>query len=163
MINEDILKKITYDLISSLKNNKLTLEIAKELLENAEKKAIEINVPVVISIVDEAGHLVAQHRMDDSLLISTSLALGKAYTSVALKMTTEKLSELTLPGKPLYGLETAGDKKLCIIGGGIPIIINGNLIGAIGVSGGSIQEDILIAEYSLLSLDKFLQKYRNRL
>lgn len=158
MINKDILKKITYNLVSSLKNNKLTLEIAKELLENAEKKAIEINVPVVIAIVDEGGNLVAQHRMDNSLLISISLALGKAYTSIALKMTTEKLSEITLPGKPLYGLESLIDKNICIIGGGIPIIIKGNLIGAIGVSGGTVQEDILIAEYSLLSLDKFLQK-----
>ena len=158
MINEDILKKITYNLVSSLKNNKLTLEIAKELLENAEKKATEINVPVVISIVDEGGNLVAQHRMDNSLLISISLALCKAYTSIALKMTTEKLSKLTLPGKSLYGLESSGDKKLCIIGGGIPILINGNLIGAIGVSGGTVEEDILIAEYSILSLHKFIQK-----
>jgi uncharacterized protein GlcG (DUF336 family) len=158
MINDAILKRITYDLVSSLKNNKLTLEIAKELLESAEKKAIEINVPVVIAIVDEGGNLVAQHRMDNSLLVSISLALSKAYTSIALKMTTEKLSKITLPGKPLYGLESLGDKKICIIGGGIPIIINGNLIGSIGVSGGTVEEDILIAEYSLLSLDKFLQK-----
>lgn len=155
MINEDILKKITYNLVSSLKSNKLTLEIAKSLLDNAEKKATEINVPVVIAIVDEGGNLVAQHRMDDSLLISISLALSKAYTSISLKMTTEKLSEITLPGKPLYGLENSSDKKICIIGGGIPIINNGNLIGAIGVSGGTVEEDILIAEYSLLSLDNF--------
>lgn len=155
MINEDMIKKITYDLISSLKNNKLTLDMAKKLLEESEKTAKKINVPVVIAIVDEGGNLVAQHRMDNSLLVSISLALSKAYTSIALKMTTEKLSTLTLPGTPLYGLENSVDNRLCSIGGGIPIIMNGDLIGAIGVSGGTVEEDILIANSSLLVLDKF--------
>lgn len=155
MINEDIIKKITYDLISSLKNNKLTLDMAKKLLEEAEKTAKEINVPVVIAIVDEGGNLVAQHRMDNSLLVSISLALSKAYTSIALKMTTEKLSTITLPGNPLYGLENSVDNRLCSIGGGIPIIMNGYLLGAIGVSGGTVEDDILIAKSSLLVLDQF--------
>lgn len=147
MINEDMVKKITSDLVSSLKPNKLTLDIAKKLLDKAENKAKEINVPVVIALVDEGGNLIAQHKMDDALLISVSLSLKKAYTSVATKMSTENLSELILPGKPLYTLENI--KNISAVGGGFPIIINGNIIGAIGVSGGSVEEDILIAKSAL--------------
>lgn len=147
MINEDMVKKITSDLVSSLKPNKLTLDIAKKLLDKAENKAKEINVPVVIALVDDGGNLIAQHKMDDALLISVSLSLNKAYTSVATKMSTENLSELILPGKPLYTLENI--KNITAVGGGIPIIINGNIIGAIGVSGGSVEEDILIAKSAL--------------
>ncbi|MNO71475.1 hypothetical protein D3C76_623930 [compost metagenome] len=147
MINEDMVKKITSDLVSSLKPNKLTLDIAKKLLDKAENKAKEINIPVVIAIVDDGGNLIAQHKMDDALLISVSLSLNKAYTSVATKMSTENLSELILPGKPLYTLENI--KNITAVGGGIPIIINGNIIGAIGVSGGSVEEDILIAKSAL--------------
>lgn len=147
MINEDMVKKITSDLVSSLKPNKLTLDIAKKLLDKAENKAKETNIPVVIAIVDEGGNLIAQHKMDDALLISVSLSLNKAYTSVATKMSTENLSELILPGKPLYTLENI--KNITAVGGGIPIIINGNIIGAIGVSGGSVEEDILIAKSAL--------------
>lgn len=147
MINEDMVKKITCDLVSSLKPNKLTLDIAKKLLEKAESKAKEINVPVVIALVDEGGNLIAQHKMDDALLISVSLSLNKAYTSVATKMSTENLSELILPGKPLYTLENI--KNITAVGGGIPIIISGSIVGAIGVSGGSVEEDILIAKTAL--------------
>lgn len=147
MINEDMVKKITSDLVNSLKPNKLTLDIAKKLLDKAENKAKEINIPVVIAIVDEGGNLIAQHKMDDALLISVSLSLNKAYTSVATKMSTENLSELILPGKPLYTLENI--KNITAVGGGIPIIIGEHIVGAIGVSGGSVEEDILIAKTAL--------------
>ena len=147
MINEDMVKKITSDLVSSLKANKLTLDIAKKLLDKAENKAKEINIPVVIAIVDEGGNLIAQHKMDDALLISVSLSLNKAYTSVATKMSTENLSKLILPGKPLYTLQNI--KNITAVGGGIPIIISGRIVGAIGVSGGSVEEDILIAKTAL--------------
>ncbi len=147
MINEDMVKKITSDLVNSLKPNKLTLDIAKKLLDKAENKAKEINIPVVIAIVDEGGNLIAQHKMDDSLLVSVSLSLNKAYTAVALKMRTEKLSDFILPGKPLYTLENI--KNITAVGGGIPIIIAGKIVGAIGVSGGSVEEDIIIAEAAL--------------
>lgn len=149
MIDEEVIRKITHDLINSLDTNKITLNIAKEILEKAEKKAEEISVPVVIAIVDDGGNLIAQHRMDDSILISIIAAFNKAYTAIALKMSTEKLSDLVLPGKPFYGLENIGNGKLCVLGGGIPIINKGKFIGAIGVSGGSVDQDILIAQTAL--------------
>lgn len=149
MINEEIINKITRNLMNSLENNKLTLKMAKEIIEKAEQKAEEINVSVVITMVDDSGNLVAQHKMDDSILISTSVSFSKAYTAIALKMPTEKLYNLVLPGKAFYGLENMDGGKLCVLGGGIPVMKNERFIGAIGVSGGSIEQDIIIAQAAL--------------
>lgn len=149
MNNDDIVNKIAETLITSLSNNTLTLKTAKEIIARAEQKAEEINIPVVITIVDEGGNLVAVHRMDDSLLISISASLNKAYTAIALKMPTEKLYDLVLPGKPFYGLESIESGKICVFGGGIPIEKNGRFIGAVGVSGGTIEQDISIAKAAL--------------
>ena len=149
MIDEDMAKKITENLITSLKSNALTLKMAKKILEQAEEKAEEIKVAAVIAIVDEGGNLIAQHRMDDSMLISISAAFSKAYTAIALKMSTEKLYDLVLPGKPFYGLESIESGKICVFGGGIPIVKNGRFIGSIGVSGGTTEQDILIATSAL--------------
>jgi len=149
MIDEDMAKKITENLITSLKSNALTLKMAKKILEQAEEKAEEIKVAAVIAIVDEGGNLIAQHRMDDSMLISISAAFSKAYTAIALKMSTEKLYDLVLPGKPFYGLESIESGKICVFGGGIPIVKNGRFIGAVGVSGGTTEQDILIAKSAL--------------
>ena len=70
------------------------------------KKLKKLKVAAVIVIVDEGGNLIAAHRMNDSMLISISASLNKAYTAIALKMSTEKLYDLVLPGKPFYGLES---------------------------------------------------------
>jgi uncharacterized protein GlcG (DUF336 family) len=149
MTDEDIVTKITENLITSLRGNALTLNTAKEIITKAEKKAEEIKIAAVITVVDEGGNLVATHRMDDSMLISISASFNKAYTAIALKMSTEKLYDLVLPGKPFYGLDSIESGKICVFGGGIPIEQNGRYIGAIGVSGGTIEQDILIAEYGL--------------
>jgi uncharacterized protein GlcG (DUF336 family) len=149
MIDEDMINKITENLIASLKSNSLNLKMAKEIIEKAEGKAEEIKVAAVVTIVDEGGNLIATHRMDDSMLISISASFNKAYTAIALKMSTEKLYDLVLPGKPFYGLESIESGKICVFGGGIPIIKNGRFIGAIGVSGGTTEQDILIANYAL--------------
>ena len=149
MIDEDMAKKITENLIISLKSNAITLKMAKKILEQAEEKAEEIKVAAVIAIVDEGGNLIAQHRMDDSMLISISAAFSKAYTAIALKMSTEKLYDLVLPGKPFYGLESIESGKICVFCGGIPIVKNGRFIGAVGVSGGTTEQDILISKSAL--------------
>ncbi|GAA0071454.1 hypothetical protein UT300003_29780 [Clostridium sardiniense] len=149
MIDNDIAHKITENIITSLKDNTITLNKAKEILNKAEAKAKEINISVTIAIVDEGGNLIAQHKMDNALLISITAALNKAYTAIALKMDTEKVHELILPSGPFYGLENIHPGKLCTLGGGIPIINHGKFIGAIGVSGGSIDEDVLIAKTAL--------------
>jgi ATP:cob(I)alamin adenosyltransferase len=125
------------------------LEKAKQMIDAAEVKAREIGVPMVIAVVDEGGNLVAQHRMNQALLASISIALDKAYTAVALKMPTSKAAALSVPGQPLFGLNTANSGRLIIFGGGIPIQTDGKIVGAIGVSGGSVEEDCLVAQAGL--------------
>lgn len=125
------------------------LEKAKKMIAAAEKKAIEINVPMVIAVVDVGGNLVAQERMDNALLASVSIAFNKAYTAVALKMSTDQVAAVAQPGQSLYGINTTDNCRIVIFGGGFPIWDNGVLVGAIGVSGGSVDEDMTVAKAGL--------------
>lgn len=130
----------------------MTLELANTLVASAMRKAEEINVPVVISVVDEGGNLVHLSRMQGAHIGSIDISMNKAYTSMALKLTTETLGELCQPGQPLYGIQNTNDGRIVVFGGGIPVYIKGKLIGAIGVSGGSVKEDILIAGEAIKNL-----------
>ena len=125
---------------------------AKRMIAAAEQKAQELGVPMVIAVVDIGGNLVAQHRMDGALLASISLALDKAYTAVALKMSTDQVAVAVSPGQPLCGLNTANGGRFIIFGGGFPIVENGTIIGGFGVSGGSVDQDMMVAKAGLGSL-----------
>lgn len=133
--------------------SQMTLTIAKKLISAAEKEAENINVPMVISIVDEAGNFVACHRMDDALLVSVDIAQNKAWTSVALKMSTENLSKATGDGKELFGINTTNNGRVVIFGGGIPLIVKDQIVGAVGVSGGSVENDIQVAEAAVKAME----------
>lgn len=125
------------------------LSKAKIMIEAAEQKALEIGVPMVIAVVDMGGNLVAQHRMDGSLLASISISLDKAYTAVALKMPTNEAAAVAGPGQSLFGLNTTNGGRLVVFGGGFPIAQNGIMVGGIGVSGGSVEEDMAVAKAGL--------------
>lgn len=133
----------------------LTLAKAKDLLNEAEVEADRIGVPMVVAAVDGAGDLVALHRMDGALPASIDLAPKKARTAARLRMTTEALSRLVQPGAPLYGL--ASDPGLCCFGGGVPLEASGETVGALGVSGGSVEEDQLVAGKSRDVWDSLFQ------
>lgn len=120
----------------------MSLDIALRLTDAARRKAEEIGVPMVIAVVDAGGNPVAQHRMDDALLVSVSISLNKAYTAVALKMPTHELAPLAQPEKPLFGIHNADGGRIIIFGGGFPLKADGAIIGGIGVSGGSVEQDI---------------------
>lgn len=134
--------------IEDNKSIELNLQTAKKLAEFAEEKAKEIKVPIVISIVDDGGNIILIHRMENSLLASIDLSLNKAYTAVSLKMPTDKLKDLCKPGEELYGIQHTNN-RFVIFGGGIPFIYKGKVVGAIGISGGSVEEDICVCEYAL--------------
>ena len=125
------------------------LSKAKIMLEAAERKAQEIGVPMVIAVVDMGGNLVAQHRMNGSLLASVSISLDKAYTAAALKMPTHEAAALAVPGQSLFGLNTTNGGRLVVFGGGFPILEGEAIIGGLGVSGGSVDEDMLVATAGL--------------
>ena len=127
----------------------MLLETAKRMVEAAELKAIEINVPMVIAVCDMGGNLVLLHRMEDSLLASLEIAQNKAYTAVALRMPSATVKELAKEGEELQGIAVGHAGKLVYFGGGFPIVKDGKQIGGIGVSGGSVAEDSAVAQAGL--------------
>lgn len=133
--------------------SQITLELAKKMMENAEKEANKIGVPMVISILDEGGNFVACHRMDDALLVSVDISQNKAWTSVALKMPTADLAQIAGPGQELYGINTTNNGRVVVFGGGIPLRKNDGILGAVGVSGGSVEQDIRVAQAAVKVFD----------
>ena len=126
----------------------MTLDMALALSEAVRKKASEIGVKAVVAVSNRGANPVLVQCMDDSYIASYDIALNKAYTSVALKMPTCRLSELAKPGSSLYGIQFTNQGKIVIFGGGEPLCNReGEIIGAIGVSGGSESEDTALAAY----------------
>lgn len=129
------------------KQHKMTLELAKSLIEKVEHKAKEVGVNAVIAVSDQAGRIVAVHCMDDAYIASYDIAVNKTFTSAGLKMSTAKLAKLASPGQPLYGIQHTNEGKIVIFGGGEPLEVDGKIIGALGVSGGTAQQDTDLAAY----------------
>lgn len=127
----------------------LTLELAYKMAKAAEKKAEEIGIPIVFSVVDAGGNTLLLHRMDGALLVSVDLAPNKAYTAVALKMPTHELVPAIQPGGELYGIQVSNQGRIVTFGGGYPLTSKNSIIGGIGVSGGSVEEDMIIATEAL--------------
>jgi uncharacterized protein GlcG (DUF336 family) len=123
----------------------LTLDVAKRLVAAAEEEAASIGVPMCIAVMDEGANLVSFHRMDDALLASVDIAQNKAYTSVSLEMETETVATVAQPGESLYGIGGTNDGRIVTFGGGIPVVADGDVVGAVGVSGGSVDEDVTVA------------------
>jgi uncharacterized protein GlcG (DUF336 family) len=124
----------------------VTLRAAHIVIHAARMKADEIGVPMNIAVVDEGNNLVAFDRMDGAWLGSIDIAQNKAYTARAFDMETRRLAPLVQPGQPLYGIEASNDGRLIVFAGGIPLEHRGRVVGAIGVSGGSVEEDQEVAE-----------------
>ncbi|RHT57696.1 heme-binding protein [Clostridium sp. AM29-11AC] len=124
----------------------MTLGTAKMLIEQGEKEAEAIGVPMVISVVDEGGNLTALHRMDSSLLASLCVSQSKAFTALALRAPTGEAAKTILPGQPLYGLQNTHPGQFCLFGGGFPLMSCGCCIGAVGVSGGTTEQDTAVGE-----------------
>lgn len=130
----------------------LTLEDARRIIAAAERKAIELKLPYNIAVVDAGGALVAHVRMDGAWLGSVDIAIDKAWTARAFDMTTEDLAQLTQSGRQGFGLNTTNHCRVVIFGGGIPIRAEGTVIGAVGASGGSVADDILVAQAALAGM-----------
>jgi uncharacterized protein GlcG (DUF336 family) len=133
---------------------KMSLDLALELIAAARAKAKEIGTPMVIAVVDAGGNLAALQRMDEALLVSLDIAVNKAYTAVAIKVATHELARLAQPGQPLFGIHNADGGRIVIFGGGFPLRHGGEIIGGIGVSGGSVEQDMLVAQAALDRLRK---------
>jgi uncharacterized protein GlcG (DUF336 family) len=124
----------------------ITLSDARKIIEAAEKKAVEIKHPMNIAVADAGGNLIAHVRMDGAWLGSVDISIKKAFTSRAFDISTKDLAPLCQPGQPFYGIHASNDGKIMIFAGGIPLKKNGVVVGAIGVSGGSGDQDQAVAE-----------------
>ena len=134
---------------------RITLDSAKRLIEKIEQEALRRNKPSVIAVCSPDGNPVAVHVMDGSFLVSFDMAVKKAYTSVAVKMSTMELSRLTQPGQTFYGLGKMSD-NIVIFGGGVPLKVGDTIIGGLGISGGTGEGDNSLAEYGLQVLKEVL-------
>ena len=146
-ISENLIEKA----VRKIMGGTIGLGEAKALTEKIEKEAERRGKKAVIAICNEQGNPVSVHVMDGAYLVSFDVAVKKAYTAVALKMPTIKLAELVKPGATFYGL--SGD-KIITIGGGVPLERDGKVIGGLGVSGGTGEEDNSLCEYALSVFDK---------
>jgi uncharacterized protein GlcG (DUF336 family) len=124
----------------------LTLADAKQILSAAEAKAESIGIAYNIAVVDAGGHLLAFSRQDGALIGSIDLAIDKASTSRMFDKATSDLATLAQPGEPLFGIQQSNAGKVVIFGGGIPIIFDDNIVGAVGASAGTVEQDIAVAE-----------------
>ncbi|MDY6012320.1 GlcG/HbpS family heme-binding protein [Clostridium sp.] len=132
----------------------LSLDIVKEMAKAAEKKAAEINVPVVFAAVDKGANLMLMHRMENALLTSVDIAINKAYTAACLKQGSHEIAESVQPGQSLYGLQLSNNQRIVPFGGGFPIIVDGQVVGAVGVSGGTVEEDMSVAQAAVDAFNK---------
>jgi uncharacterized protein GlcG (DUF336 family) len=127
-------------------NAVITLEAAKGIVSAAEHKAQEMGQPMNIAVMDAGRNLVAFHRMDGAWVASIDIAIDKAFTSAGRGLTTRKIGEMAQPGEPLFGINTTNGGRIVIFAGGIPLTRDGEVVGAIGVSGGTVDEDHEVAE-----------------
>jgi uncharacterized protein GlcG (DUF336 family) len=134
---------------------RLSLADAKILIDGASAKAMEIGVPMCIAITDESGQLIAFERMDGGKITSSIIAQDKAYTAAGAKRTTESYGVASQPGSPAYGINSAIGGRLLVVAGGLPVIVDGDVVGAIGISSGSPSQD---TECAQAGIDSFLSK-----
>lgn len=133
---------------------RLDIEDARVLIAGARAKAEEIGVPMCIAITDEGGNLVAFERMDGGKVTSITIAIDKSYTASGAKKATHEYGTASQPGAPAYGIGSAIGGRLMVVGGGLPVIVDGEVVGGIGVSSGTPPQDMEVAQ---AGIDAFLK------
>jgi uncharacterized protein GlcG (DUF336 family) len=130
----------------------LTLADARQLIAAGEAAADKAGVPYNLAVVDAGGNLIAHVRMDGAWLGSIDISIHKAWTARAFDMSTEALAKMAQSGKPLFGIDSTNHEKVVIFGGGVPIKMGDAVIGAVGASGGTVDQDIDVAEAMFAAL-----------
>ena len=124
----------------------VTLDDAKKVIAAAEKKAVESGQPMNIAVADAGGNLVAHVRMDGAWIGSIDISIKKAFTSRAFDIATKDLAKQSQSGCQFFGIHASNDGRIMIFAGGVPLKREGKVVGAIGVSGGSGEQDHAVAE-----------------
>lgn len=125
---------------------RLDLDDARKMIAGGQAKAREIGVPMCIAITDESGQLIAFERMEGGKVTSTTIAIDKAFTAAGAKKATHDYGAASQPGSPVYGINSAIGGRLMVVGGGLPVMVDGACVGGIGVSSGSPAQDQEVAQ-----------------
>lgn len=164
-MNDERIARIADAVVRGIRNTEkaseteIGLKRARLLIQAVEEKAKTMGLNVVVAVSNSAGRPVAVECMDDAYIASYDVAFNKAYTVVALKMSTKQLSTLAAPGGSLYGIQFTNDGKIVIFGGGDPLIYNGKIIGGLGVSGGSEEQDTELSAYGAGLINDIMKNY----
>jgi uncharacterized protein GlcG (DUF336 family) len=132
--------------------NALTVADARTITAAAEKRAVEIGQPMNIAVVDGGGNLISHVRMDGALLGSIDVFINKVFTARAFNMQTKDLADNSQPGGQFYGIHVSNQGRIMIFAGGVPVSRDGEIVGAIGVSSGSGEQDQTVAEAGAAAL-----------
>lgn len=135
---------------------KVNLSLAKDMLQKVEERAEEMQLPVVIAVANEWGCIVAVHFMDGALPASYDIAVNKAYSSATVRLSTEEIGKLAQSGQSLYGIGNTNNNRIITFGGGYPLNLNGKVVGGIGVSGGSAEQDSELAAFGAAFIENII-------
>ena len=130
----------------------VSLDDAQRIIAAGQAKATEIESPSNIAVVDAGGNLVAHVRMDGAWIASIDISINKAFTARALDVSTEDLAANAGPGEQFYGRHASNGGHIMIFTGGVPLRHNGQVVGAVGVSGGTGEQDKTVAEAAVAAL-----------
>ena len=133
---------------------KLTLDDARCIMEGAEAKACEIGVDMDIAIADDNGSLLMFHRMDNGRITSIDVAISKAFTAAAARRSTRAYGEVSGPGGPAFGIHASNQGRFMIMAGGLPLFVNEEIVGGVGCSSGTPDQDEVVAQ---AGIDAFLK------
>lgn len=136
---------------------RITLSLAKLLMGIVEKQAADMGVNAVVAVADAGGNVISVDCMDDAFIASYDIAVNKAFTAVSLKISTAELAPLATPGQPLYGIQFTNGNRIVVFGGGIPLKSGEVILGGLGVSGGTAEEDTFLAEFGRRVFDELVK------
>ena len=135
---------------------RLDINDARILIEGARIKAEEIGIPMCIAVSDDSGNLIAFERMDGGKAHSISLAQDKAFTAGAARKATHEYNAVNIPGNLAFGIDTECGGRISTVGGGLPLLVDGDYVGGIGASSGSPQQDMEVAQ---AGIDHFMAQH----
>ncbi len=133
---------------------KLTQSDAGRILAAAHAQAEHIGVPMDIAVVDDGGHLLAFERMDGAKITSIQVAIDKAFTAAGTRKGTHEYTQIAGAGGPAFGIFVSNQGRFMIFGGGLPILVDGVCVGAVGCSSGSVEQDMSVAQAGIDALHR---------
>ncbi|MEU4680476.1 heme-binding protein [Micromonospora sp. NPDC023737] len=128
---------------------------AAVLVEGARQAAVDLGIPMSIAVTDESGHLIMFEQMDGAKVSSIATAIDKAFTGATARKGTHIYNQLCVPGEPTFGIHNTNGGRFSVIGGGLPVVVDDQVVGGIGISSGTAGEDLEVAQAAVNHFMKF--------